>query len=56
MISDAGAAIDLTMEEAKKTIDTNFFSVLRVAKAVIPAMASRRSGTIVNIGSVAGNV
>lgn len=51
-----GAAIDLTMEEAKKTIDTNFFSVLRVAKAVIPVMASRRSGTIVNIGSVAGNV
>ena len=36
--------------------DTNVFSVIRMAKAVIPHMASRKRGTIVNIGSIGADL
>ncbi|TFY67407.1 hypothetical protein EVJ58_g1643 [Rhodofomes roseus] len=35
--------------------DTNVFSVLRLSQAVFPHMATKRSGTIVNVGSIAGD-
>ena len=43
------------MEDVHRVFDTNTFSVLRMSQAVFPHMASRRSGTIVNIGSITGN-
>ncbi len=36
--------------------DVNFFAPLALAQAAIPPMRSRGSGTIVNIGSIAGHV
>ncbi|KAG5654709.1 hypothetical protein H0H81_007465 [Sphagnurus paluster] len=51
-----GALIDQSLEDIQANFDTNTFSVLRVAKAVIPLMAQRRSGVIVNIGSVVGEM
>ncbi|KII94107.1 hypothetical protein PLICRDRAFT_153462 [Plicaturopsis crispa FD-325 SS-3] len=50
-----GAMIDIPIEHVKQTFDTNTFSALRVAKAVIPSMAARKSGLIINIGSIVGN-
>ena len=44
------------MEDIKQTFDTNAYSILRVCKAVVPIMAKRRSGTIVNIGSIVGEM
>lgn len=46
--------IDVPMERVQSTFETNVFSVIRVAKAIIPHMASRHSGTIVNISSIVG--
>jgi hypothetical protein len=52
----AGPLIDLSMEQIQRTFDTNTYSLLRVAKAVIPSMAKRKQGLIVNIGSVVGEM
>ena len=51
-----GPLVEQTMDNIKQTFDTNTFAILRVCKAVVPFMAKRRSGTIVNIGSVVGEV
>jgi NADP-dependent 3-hydroxy acid dehydrogenase YdfG len=52
----AGPLIDQNIEDVKHTFDINVFGVWRMAKAVIPEMAKRHSGVIVNIGSVSGEV
>ena len=51
-----GPLVEQTMEDIKHTFETNTFGILRVCKAVVPFMAKRRSGTIVNIGSIVGEV
>jgi short-subunit dehydrogenase len=48
--------IDLSLNQAKQTFDTNVFAALRTAKAVVPSMAKRRSGLIINIGSIVADV
>ena len=49
-----GPMIDLSLDKVKETFDTNTFSVLRTCKAVIPFMAKRKSGLIINNGSISG--
>ncbi|KIJ45842.1 hypothetical protein M422DRAFT_226905 [Sphaerobolus stellatus SS14] len=49
-----GAVLDCTTEEIKQIYDVNVFSMLRVAKAVVPHMAKRREGIIINMGSIVG--
>jgi len=51
-----GPLIDIPFDQVKEAFDTNTFAALRVAKAVMPSMAQRKSGTIVNIGSVVGDI
>ena len=48
----SGPVIDVPMKTIEQAYDTNVFSIIRMCKAVIPHMAARKSGTIVNISSV----
>jgi len=51
-----GSVEEAPLEDARAMMETNFFGPLMLIKAVLPEMIARRSGQIVNIGSVAGQV
>ncbi len=42
------------MEETRRLMELNFFAVLGITQLVVPHMRERRSGMIVNVGSIAG--
>lgn len=59
VINNAGVSLIGPVEatsddEAQALFDTNLFGVLRVMRAVLPAMRRQKSGLIVNISSVLG--
>ena len=49
-----GSAEETSIEEAKGQLETNFFGVVRMVNAVLPAMRKAGAGKIVNVGSLAG--
>jgi len=59
VVNNAGAMIErhklleITDEFWHEVMETNLGSVLRVTRAVAPSMMERRSGVIINVGSVA---
>ncbi|KAG2359999.1 NAD-P-binding protein [Suillus spraguei] len=55
-IISMGPLLDVSLDQARKTFETNTFSILRVAQAVAPSMVERKQGLIVNIGSIVGNI
>jgi 3-oxoacyl-[acyl-carrier protein] reductase len=46
--------MELTREEWRRMVDTNFNALFDVTRALLPAMLARRSGHIVMIGSISG--
>lgn len=50
----AGAIEETTPQEAMAQLDTNFFGVHRVCRAVLPIMRQQRGGVIINVSSLAG--
>ncbi len=51
-----GPIEDFDDDEVRKIFETNVHGVIRVTRAVLPAMRAQRSGTIVNVSSIAGLV
>ena len=49
-----GSSENVTIEEAKRVFDVNYFGTLRVTQAVLESMRNRKSGQIIQIGSRAG--
>ena len=54
-IERADSIEESSIDDFRATMETNYFGVLRCVKAVVPQMRQRRSGTIINISSVAGS-
>lgn len=55
-ISHIGLLQDTTVDEWRKVIDTNLSSVFFTSKMAIPKMLENKSGTIINISSIWGDV
>jgi short-subunit dehydrogenase len=61
LINNAGMGLyvpswSVPMEEARHLMELNFFAPLALTQIVVPHMRARRSGMIVNVGSIAGKV
>jgi len=61
LVNNAGIAQSGPLEEVddatvRSVFDTNVFGLLRCVRAVLPSMRKQRSGSIINIGSVAGSI
>ncbi|MGE5431170.1 MAG: SDR family oxidoreductase [Syntrophomonadaceae bacterium] len=59
LINNAGIGIfknlvDSSLEDFRRQIDTNLLGAYLFSKAVLPSMIKRKSGTIINIASLAG--
>ena len=51
-----GTVEDIPMTKWRAEYDVNVFGLIETAKAVLPVMRERRSGYVVNIGSIAGRI
>jgi short-subunit dehydrogenase len=61
LINNAGVGIYLhswstPMEDVRQLMELNFFALLGMIQLVAPHMRQRRTGTIVNVGSIAGKI
>jgi len=51
-----GSVEELSMEDFKSVMETNYFGVLRCTKSLLPVMRSQENGCIINVASVAGHI
>jgi NAD(P)-dependent dehydrogenase (short-subunit alcohol dehydrogenase family) len=54
--SVAGFAEDMTLDELRRQLETNFFGNVAMTKALLPVMRAQKSGHIITVTSVAGRV
>lgn len=52
--SQIGPLEEVPMEKIRELFEINFFGLLRLSKALIPAMRRRRKGMIINVSSMSG--
>ena len=55
-VGSNGAVEELPFSEFKKVMETNYFGALRCIQAVLPEMREQKSGSIINVSSVAGKI
>ncbi len=55
-IEHHGSIEELTIDDFKAVMETNYFGVLRCIKKVLPKMRENRNGCIINISSVSGQI
>lgn len=51
-----GSVEELSMEDFKAIMETNYFGVLRCTKALLPQMRKNKNGCIINVASVSGHI
>lgn len=51
-----GAIESVPIDEARRQFEVNVFGLARLTQLVLPTMRGTKSGTIVNIGSIAGRI
>jgi NAD(P)-dependent dehydrogenase (short-subunit alcohol dehydrogenase family) len=51
-----GSIEELSFEDFRAVMETNYFGVIRCIKAVLPRMRERKNGCIINVASVAGHI
>ncbi|MET7329553.1 oxidoreductase [Nonomuraea sp. NPDC005650] len=51
-----GAAEEVPLKRARQVFEVNLFGLARLTQLVLPHMRERRSGTIVNISSIGGEI
>lgn len=51
-----GSIEELSIEDFKSIMETNYFGVLRCTKSLLPIMRKNQNGCIINIASVAGHI
>jgi short-subunit dehydrogenase len=51
-----GAAEDVPLDQARYQLEVNLFGPARLVQLVLPQMRERRSGTIVNVSSMGGEI
>ncbi|MNI09063.1 putative ketoacyl reductase [compost metagenome] len=61
LINNAGFAVggyteDVPMTEWYRQMDTNFFGVVAITKAILPTMRKQKAGMIINMSSVSGKI
>ena len=61
LVNNAGYGVggfvhDLSMDEIRAQMETNFFGAVAMVKAVLPGMVARRAGRIINVSSIAGRM
>lgn len=59
LVNNAGCAVFgplevITVEQAKKTFEVNFFGTMRLMQAALPLMREQNKGLIINISSTSG--
>jgi NAD(P)-dependent dehydrogenase (short-subunit alcohol dehydrogenase family) len=54
--ADLAAVEDVTLEEFRRQIDTNFFGVVNVTKAALPILREQAAGHIIQVSSIGGRL
>ena len=56
LLSEGDDVLSIATDDYRRTFDTNVFGVIDVCRALVPDMALRRYGRVVNVSSGAGQL